>query len=74
MKIQFNLTNLIFITSLLLWTLSSRGQNISLISEIYDYNVGDIFQSEEFGSSGWGGFVKFYSPLYRFDRFQFRGL
>jgi hypothetical protein len=43
---------LFFLSVLLALTfLSSNGQQISTVAELYNYDVGDIFHAREFGSA-----------------------
>jgi hypothetical protein len=61
MKIRIKpFRQMLFISAVLL-SLSSTGQEISTVSEIYNYDVGDIFHVREWGSGPAGGFEKQYS-------------
>ncbi|NEN23313.1 T9SS type A sorting domain-containing protein [Cryomorpha ignava] len=51
--------------SLLLGLISSglKGQSVSTIGEIYDYEINDVFEIKETGSNGFSGFLEYSSIL-----------
>jgi hypothetical protein len=58
MKIPLKITRQLLFLTLLFLALSSPSQEISIVSDIYNYEIGDIFHVLEWGSGPTGGFDK----------------
>lgn len=55
------LSLLIFLVALI--SSGLKGQSVSTIGEIYDYQIDDVFQTKETGSTGFSGFLEYSSIL-----------